>query len=208
MAHIAAQHYDYILVLDFEATCDDKNRSFPNEIIEFPIVALDARTGAIVDEFREYVKPQINPVLTSFCTKLTGIQQETVDSAQNFVPVFNRAQEWCARFLNTSGGPAKTCFLTCGDWDLKTMLPKQAALSNVTIPAYMKQWINVKRPFNSFTGRSDNRVGMDGMLAALKLPLVGRHHSGLDDARNIAAIAWHLMQKGVELESFVSTSSA
>lgn len=30
--------------------------------------------------------------------------------------------------------------------------------------------------------------GMTDMLAFLQLPLIGRHHSGIDDTRNIAAI--------------------
>jgi len=33
--------YDYILVIDFEATCHDKDKSWVNEIIEFPIVPGD-----------------------------------------------------------------------------------------------------------------------------------------------------------------------
>ena len=34
---------------------------------------------------------------------------------------------------------------------------------------------------------------MAGMLKALRLPLVGRHHSGIDDCRNIAAIVHALL---------------
>lgn len=36
------------------------------------------------------------------------------------------------------------------------------------------------------------------MLENLKLPLVGRHHSGIDDARNIAQIVTTLMKGGLE----------
>jgi hypothetical protein len=39
-------------------------------------------------------------------------------------------------------------------------------------------------------------MGMAGMLASLRLPLVGRHHSGIDDARNIAAIVKALAERG------------
>ena len=37
---------------------------------------------------------------------------------------------------------------------------------------------------------------MKGMLTAEGLPLVGHHHSGLDDSRNIANLLLHLMQSG------------
>ena len=38
--------------------------------------------------------------------------------------------------------------------------------------------------------------GMEEMLQICGLKLEGRHHSGIDDAKNIAAVALHLMQKG------------
>lgn len=33
---ISPQHYDYFLVLDFEATCERDSKLRPQEIIEFP----------------------------------------------------------------------------------------------------------------------------------------------------------------------------
>ena len=37
------QHYRYIVVIDFEATCDEGRdvRDYPHEIIEFPLVLID-----------------------------------------------------------------------------------------------------------------------------------------------------------------------
>jgi ERI1 exoribonuclease 3 len=39
----------------------------------------------------------------------------------------------------------KSIFVTCGDWDLQVMLPKQCQLSNIDIPSEMKHWINIKK---------------------------------------------------------------
>lgn len=36
-------------------------------------------------------------------------------------------------------------FVTCGDWDLKTMLPNQCRTSKCSKPKYFSQWINIKR---------------------------------------------------------------
>lgn len=42
-------YYDYICVVDFEATCEENNpRNFIHEIIEFPVVLVDAHTLEIV----------------------------------------------------------------------------------------------------------------------------------------------------------------
>lgn len=90
--------FDYICVIDFEATCDEVNKqNYPHEIIEFPIVLINLKTMLIVccsilkksllllsqavnitfkeDCFQKYVKPSINPILTKFCIHLTGITQ-------------------------------------------------------------------------------------------------------------------------------------
>jgi inhibitor of KinA sporulation pathway (predicted exonuclease) len=47
-----------------------------NEIIEFPVVIIDVKAKAVKAVFQTYVKPTLDPVLTPFCTNLTGIKQE------------------------------------------------------------------------------------------------------------------------------------
>jgi ERI1 exoribonuclease 2 len=54
------------------------------EVIEFPAVLFDANAGSVPDDplavFHEYVMPTEEPVLSKFCTELTGIRQEQVDA--------------------------------------------------------------------------------------------------------------------------------
>eukprot|EP00759_Apiculatamorpha_spiralis_P041274 PhF_6_TR39876/c0_g1_i1/m.59287/K18418/ERI3, PINT1; ERI1 exoribonuclease 3 len=177
----------FLFVLDFEATCDEDRKTNPIEIIEFPTVIVDVSSMSIVAEFHEYVKPVHNPILTPFCTSLTGITQDTVDQASPFPEVYKRFQAWMASLPEEM--TKDPLFVTCGDWDLKTMLPTQCTVSGVPIPAYLKSWCNVKKIYG-------NGRGMDSMLNGLGLPLVGRHHNGLDDARNIASICIELMKRG------------
>ena len=42
--------------------------------------------------------------------------------------------------------------------------------------------------------------GMEDGLTTLGLKLEGRHHSGIDDARNIAQVALNLMHNGFEFK--------
>ncbi|KAJ1567893.1 hypothetical protein HK096_008275 [Nowakowskiella sp. JEL0078] len=185
----------YILVLDFEATCDN-NKSFgPQEIIEFPIVVIDLKSNAIIAEFHEYVRPITNPGLTEFCTQLTGIEQITVDCANTFSEVFAQVQE----FLQVNSfTTSNSIFLTCGDWDLETMLPAQLQLSKIPSSSIFSQWINLKVPFmNVFPEQKKTRLfGMVTMLNKSGIKLIGRHHSGIDDTRNIASIARELVRLG------------
>jgi hypothetical protein len=41
-------HYDYFVVIDFEATCEQNAVRYPHEIIEFPAVLISAKDGTKV----------------------------------------------------------------------------------------------------------------------------------------------------------------
>ena len=188
----------YFVVLDFEATCDEENAPSPQEIIEFPSVLVDAESLQIVDEFREYVKPLHHPQLRAFCTELTGIEQHQVENAGSFPEVFKRHQEWLLSHnlsLSESLDEITWAFVSCGDWDLGTMLPVQEGACNTKLntPTCYTRWINIKVPYGDIMG--EKAYGMVGMLKGLNLTLDGRHHSGLDDSRNIAKILIALYKK-------------
>lgn len=80
------QHDNY-LVIDLEATCCDSG-TIPQgemEMIEIGAVVADARSLQPVDEFGAFVRPVRHPILTEFCTALTSITQQQVDTARNIV---------------------------------------------------------------------------------------------------------------------------
>lgn len=56
-----------------------------------------------------------------------------------------------------------------------------------SIPPPLDCWVNVKKAFSRHYGMKKDR-GMAGMLKMMKLDLEGRHHSGIDDCKNIARI--------------------
>ena len=71
--------YDYVCVIDFEATCTETRAlDYPHEIIEFPLVLVNMRTLQIEDATSFYCRPTTNPLLTKFCTELTGITQVAI----------------------------------------------------------------------------------------------------------------------------------
>ncbi|VDN13786.1 unnamed protein product [Dibothriocephalus latus] len=81
--------FKWFLVLDFEATCNRGQQPNPQEIIEFPVLKVDAATLDVTDTFHRYVHPVFNPKLSDFCTQLTGIIQDMVDTESDF-PVVMR----------------------------------------------------------------------------------------------------------------------
>lgn len=67
---------DFYCVIDFEATCEENNpHNYKHEIIEFPALMVNAQTLSVDSKFHAYCKPVINPKLSTFCVKLTGIDQ-------------------------------------------------------------------------------------------------------------------------------------
>lgn len=191
------QNYDYFLILDFEATCDKPDQPSPMEIIEFPVIKLNAKTFENEDVFHSYVRPHHHPTLTTFCTNLTGIIQEMVDNQPKFDVVFANFQKWMEQTglicPETKRSLSRFTFVTCGNWDLQIMLPDQCKLFDLRIPSYMKAWINVKKSYADATGKWPK--SMEFMLEKLKIRHVGRLHSGIDDCKNLALIVNELVNQ-------------
>ena len=96
----AGYPFQYLLVLDFEATCEDGQQMQPcSEIIEFPVRVIKLTDNHFLpDIFHHYVKPKYNPVLTPFCINLTGITQEVVDTGLPLQEVIAKFQEWVKKY--------------------------------------------------------------------------------------------------------------
>ena len=119
-----AQKLKNFLVLDFEATCD-RVRIDPQEIIEFPCLLLNDKLEQVAT-FHEYIRPVGIQTLTPFCTELTGITQDMVDEKSNFSEVLAKFCSWVEENGISS---TDSSFVTCGQWDLVDMLPRQCKYS-------------------------------------------------------------------------------
>lgn len=199
---------DYFLILDFEANLmPDQGGRVPEidfkEIIEFPVLKVNARTFETESEFHFYVQPTISPRIIPFITELTGITQDMVDGKPTLPEVLKKFDTW----MNDEGllkPGLKFCFVTSGDWDLKTCLPANCDCLQIDYKEYLKRWINIKSYFRSIMGkRRGDRVSMPSMLDELNLSLDGRHHSGIDDCRNIAKIVQALASRSERLRDGV-----
>jgi len=169
----------FFLVIDLEATCDDRGTvpKHEMEIIEIGAVLVERASLEAVGEFQSFVKPVRHKELTPFCTGLTSITQSQVDGA----PGFAEAIEALRRFID--GRDA--LFASWGDYD-RNQFEQDARHHRVTLP-FGGRHTNVKRAFSAALGET-KRYGMAEALRRVGLPLVGTHHRGIDDARNIARL--------------------
>lgn len=197
----------YICVLDFEATCDDdmKASKMDHEIIEFPSVLLKCENNKVerIAEIQMFCKPKNTPTLTKFCTDLTGIVQEQVDKGITFPEAFYNHLTWLRSNIvkfeyEFSNG--NVFILTCGRWDLETMLPKEYKNWNfikTDIHNIYRSFVNCKEEFKHYYNY-ENVYGMAYMLEELKMELEGKHHSGIDDCRNIARVVERMISDGYD----------
>ncbi|TKS68544.1 ERI1 exoribonuclease 2 [Collichthys lucidus] len=88
------QIFAYLIVIDFESTCWREKNNYTQEIIEFPAVLLNTSTGEVESEFHTYVQPQEHPVLSEFCTELTGITQMQVEAGIPLQICLSRFSRW------------------------------------------------------------------------------------------------------------------
>ena len=111
------QPIDYICVYDFECNCsEDRNELKFNEIIEFPVVIVDVKNKAIKSVFHTYIKTTVEPVITPFCTELTGITNDMVSKEGN--PTIEQAIKDLHAFLKEEGlFNHEFVFASCGDFD-------------------------------------------------------------------------------------------
>jgi 3'-5' exoribonuclease 1 len=149
------RNVDYFVVIDFEATCEARNPpEYAHEIIEFPAVLISSTDPVqIIDVFHSYCRPVINPVLSEFCTTLTGIEQRTVDAAETFPEVHARFVKWLTD-KHGLGVERSFAVVTDGPFDMGRFLLLQVEQCQMKFPEYARAWINLRKTFANFYKRT------------------------------------------------------
>lgn len=171
------------IVLDLEATCDDKTE-IQNEIIEIGAVKINAE-GQIIDFFNSFVKPILNPVLSEFCKTLTYITQKDIDEAESFPGVLKSFQDWI-------GEDYVLC--SWGFYD------RNQFRNDCVLHGLDKKWVqpHISLKHQHAVIRDLYRgVGTNKALKMEGFKFEGTPHRGIDDARNIAKIFLKHMDKWV-----------
>ncbi|XP_009780659.1 uncharacterized exonuclease domain-containing protein At3g15140 isoform X2 [Nicotiana sylvestris] len=153
--------------------------------------------------YSRFVRPtkmhedRINEYIEGKYGKL-GVDRVWHDTAIPFGEVIEQFEVWLGErqlWRNELGGCLnKAAFVTCGNWDLKTKVPQQCKVAGMTVPPYFMEWINLKDVFLNFYKR--RAKGMLSMMRELQMPLLGSHHLGIDDAKNIARVLQHMLSDG------------
>jgi inhibitor of KinA sporulation pathway (predicted exonuclease) len=173
-------------VVDVEATCWDGEPppGQVHEIIEIGLTVVDLDRGERVGRHRILVRPARSSV-SAFCTELTGLTGAEVATGVGFA-------EAC-RQLAVEHRAGERPWASWGDYD-RNQFTRQCRATGTRYP-FGQHHTNAKVVFTEAHGLR-RRPGMAGALEFAGLPLEGRHHSGEDDAWNIAALVLGLAARG------------
>ncbi len=170
-----------LLIVDLEATCWEhaQHRAEDMETIEIGALLVDPlEPEAPALEFERLVRPVHRPQLSEFCTRLTGIQQAEVDAASTFPVAF---AAFCAWF----GDPRDVLFASWGRYD-RRQFESDCARHGLAYP-FGARHLNLKHWCAARLGTRPG--GLAQAVVKCGFTFDGRHHRGLDDARNVWRVA-------------------
>lgn len=191
--------YRYLLAIDLEATCDEYPEGLTEaerasyalqvtreemETIEIGVAVLDMHDDfKQVGHFGQFIRPVLHPVLTPFCTGLTTITQEDVDTAAGYDQVGAQLEAFMASYQADG-------YMWCswGEYDAKQLegdalrLGVKAMLAGVP-HTNVKKW--------HWKIHHCRAMGLQAAVVASGLEWRGQCHRGIDDATNLG----HLLRQ-------------
>jgi len=158
------------------------------EVVQIGAVKLDADSLAVLDEIDLLVRPRINPVLSPYFEKLTGITSEKVArQGGDFASAY-------ARFLDFAGeGP-----LAAFGRD-ETVLKDNIRLYGMTGARPLPVCYDLRGWFAAL-GVDPRGLHSWELGPAVGVPFVGQIHNALDDARAIAGAMAVMVSRGARLK--------
>ncbi|KAG0349403.1 hypothetical protein BG004_006432 [Podila humilis] len=200
---VPTSEYDYFIVLDFEATCDDHKPAeellvtpATSEIIEFSWLSVAKSSLTIVHEEQTYVKPITTP-LTPFCKSLTKITEDKLINAGTLQDAVGIMDDYITREILDKG--MTFCFVTHGAWDLRIQLPREAKDKGLELPIYLREPVlfDLKEEATKWIAHHSEVVlksfSLERMCEAFAVSQVGESHSGIADAKTIVNIMKYLV---------------
>lgn len=170
----------FAAVIDLELTCweDSALTKSQGEITEIGVVLVDMETLDIVGEYTSTVKPKNFPELTEYCTNLTGITQDEIDSSRPLNEVY---KELCNTFLPNQ----KEFFWVV--WGRDTICLENELNSKGQKVELDPRVMNLKE----VTRELKIHGGLKAVLESLSIEQVLPHHRALPDAKSTYKLMKH-----------------
>ncbi|WP_027438298.1 3'-5' exonuclease [Lachnospira multipara] len=153
------------------------------ETIEIGAVRLDENLE-VVDEFKEYVKPQYNSIIEPKFVQLTGITTVDVSGADHFANVLKRFINWCGHDYKIYS------WSDCDKLQLQNEIKAKKLTefeSDEGLKYMYDNWIDYQNEFKKELHLS-HILSLSKAVDLSGLAFQGKAHDGLTDARNTALL--------------------
>ena len=167
------------IIYDLEATCwMGRPPQGIQEIIEIGAFKIN-EYGEVLSSYSTFVKPVVNPVLSSFCQRLTSISQQDVNRARKFPNVIQDFQDWV--------GVYDSEYLLCswGKFDV------QLLRNDCNLHKLETDWLdfqtNLKSQYHDIK-KMVKYTGLKNTVDREGFEFTGIHHRAISDAENLAKI--------------------
>lgn len=203
--------YEYLIVIDFEATCDNGHTPSISltlnnqEMIEFPFVVIKLLNSSEVDwtvenpQFlqiihseQHYVKPEYSTNLTRFCTELTGISDDTISQhGQPLRKVLSKFDMYIDQHMKDK----RWILISDGEWDLKQLLIRESKNKQIPLLQHYYKFFDMRKEYKKCFPNAHIR-GLSSMVEHAGIDFIGKHHCGLDDCLTLVKLINVLLQNG------------
>jgi inhibitor of KinA sporulation pathway (predicted exonuclease) len=144
-------------------------------------------------------------VLSEYCTNLTKIEQHTVDVANPLPLVLEEFRVWLKEIVKTknlilpkthkSNLDGNCCIVTWTNWDFLIQMRNECNRKQLKKLSAFNQWMDLKEIYMEKCSPKD-QYSFGQALARENLEFEGQPHSGIDDARMTARLAYKLHREG------------
>lgn len=172
-----------IVCFDLEMCCwNDGREPRTGEIIEIGVAEIDLFMNEVISTRQIYVKPEHDEI-SDFCTELTGITQHKVDKyGVSF-------EEALAQLVKYHGGKSK--IYACWGTDDRVI---KGECNRKSVPYPLNQVLNIAVLHRIYFRCKNKRYGHKKAMQMSGLEWEGQHHSGVDDAKNLARLTIKLFE--------------
>ncbi|WIE47491.1 3'-5' exonuclease [Pseudomonas sp. GM17] len=189
----------FVFCVDLEATCDEIMPGIQSsrqlsiqpkdmEIIEIGLIVLDRLSNlSTTAEFSRLVRPTVHPILTSFCTSLTGIKQIDVERAITFPTVNNELNVFLEPYLIDGA-----VWCSWGRYDAD-QLRQDCTRLEVTSLLTELEHLEVDEFYSRAFGIS--APCLKEATKSMGIAWHGAYHRAPDDARNLARLLAKLLDR-------------
>lgn len=179
-------------ILDIEMTCDGKQignkfiddgrmKHSKREIIAVGFIVFNDKYK-ILEEYKSFVRPSVNYILTDYCKNLTGITQTNVDSGKKcndaFYDILKICKKHNVKIIMTFGNADKSGIFSSAKWCRKSKDQVQYMY------VIANRILDIKPIIieSNFYNLKQKNLGLSKIADTLKIKNAGTLHNALNDS--------------------------